>query len=137
MKNDSKLRGASKVAKDVRSDRGAPGKNDSGHDREDGSRVFEVGDHVHEPPQIYQASENPHEAGMESLETQLVRHRNSGGQLGDLDAVDRSDWPDTPELESQIMGQQGSAFRPPNAAGVSTTSRPPHPPVRKPSGARS
>ena len=106
------------------------------YDREDGSRVFETGDHIHNPPQIYQASENPHMAGEESLDTQLERHLNRGEVQGDLDAVDRTEWPETPVLEAEFMGQ-GIPFTPPTAAGTSTNSRPPHPPIKKPGGARS
>ena len=88
MDNDSKLRQASKIAKDVRADRGHAAKNEKGYDREDGSRVFTVGIDVHSPAEQQEPSPNPHQAGSEGLEVQLQRHRNDGGYAGNLDNVD-------------------------------------------------
>lgn len=81
MAQDTKGRDASKrITGGVQESRGFAGRGQQPEPGGDAPRakVFETGEHIHNPPQMWQPSENPHATGSEPLDAQLERHLNRG-----------------------------------------------------------
>jgi hypothetical protein len=129
---DTKLRGASKAAKDIRSQCGAP--QDMAGTGPTYPQPFSTTNDL--MPAEIQYTTRP--SGMEEIRANqhaifTAPSYGRGGFVNPVDGVDRTDFPNAPVLEAQFNGQ-GEQFTPPSAANVSTMSRPPHKPSRIPRG---
>ena len=131
MRDDGKLRGASKAAKDILGEYGNP--QDMGQPYTE-RQIFETTN------ELMRAEIQPASASVRYSRTEGIaeQHRNfiapaygTDAHARSMDDVDRGANPNIPVLEAEFVGVDN--FAPPDAANTSTYSRPP----RRSSGTRS